>query len=62
MNRKAQIDFDMELIAAIGMGCLTGFLALFIMRSAGLGIFWKIMTFLASTAAGTIVTYLIFTK
>lgn len=61
-RNRGQLEFDMETIAAGGMGLICGGLALFIMRSAGLGIIWKIMTFAASAVAGFVVSYMIFNK
>ena len=62
MYKKAQIDLDMETMAAGGLGLLCGGLALFVMKGAGLGLFWKILTFGVSTVAGFFVAHIIFTK
>ena len=62
MNKNAQIEFDMETVAAIGMGLLAGGLALVVMKSTGLNLFWRILTLVASSIAGAVVSYIIFTK
>lgn len=60
MEKKGQIEFDSELIVPVGFGILAGFLAVFVMKSSGLGLFWKIATFLATTVATTFLTMKIF--
>jgi len=61
-NKKAQMELGVETIAAAVFGILGGFIALFVMKSAGLGFFWKLITFSATAVAGFVVSYAIFTK
>lgn len=60
MKRKGQLEFDSELIVPVGFGVIAGFLAVFIMKSSGLGFFWKIATFIATTIATAFLTMKIF--
>jgi len=62
MNKKGFIDFEFgtETFVAIGFGLLAGFIALFVMKSSGAGIVWKMVTFLVSAIAGFFASYVIF--
>lgn len=62
MNNKAQLDFDMETIAGAGLGLLGGMLALYVMKGAGLGFFWKIMTFVCTSIAGFVISKIILSR
>ena len=62
MDKKAQLELDMETVAAGGMGLLCGGLAVFVMKGAGLGIVWTVLTFICSSIAGFFVANIIFNK
>ena len=55
-------DFDETDLVGLAFGVIGGFIALFVMKSVPLGVFWKIMTFVLSTVAGYVISKIILNK
>ena len=55
-------EFDMETIAAIGLGIIGGVITLVVTKNSGAGGFWRVLTFAAATAAGYFVSRFIFSR
>ena len=51
-----------ELFVSIGFGILAGFISLFVMKGAGNGFLWKIITFAVTTVVASGVAWFIFNK